>query len=242
MAAALIADAGRATHGLCIVVPVLDEAPRIGSLLARLQPMRERGVRIVVADGGSRDASAEIARAGADRVLVAPRGRASQMNAGAACCTAAIVLFLHADTVLPEDGDRHVLEAVARGARWGRFDVRIDDRRAVFRVVESMMNLRSRLTGVATGDQAIFVRRDLFESVGGYPAIALMEDVALAKALRRHGRCACLRARVVTSARRWNRHGVWRTIALMWWLRAAYFLGADPSRLAARYASDQGDR
>ncbi len=230
------------TGELSIVVPVLDEAPRLGPLLARLQPMRERGVRIVVVDGGSRDASAEIAQSRADRVLVAPRGRALQMNAGAASCASDIVLFLHADTHLPEDGDRRVLEAVARGARWGRFDVRIDDQRATFRVVESMMNVRSRLTGIATGDQAIFVRRDLFESVGGYPAIALMEDIALSRTLRRHDPPACLRSTVTTSARRWNRHGVLRTIGLMWWLRAAYFFGAEPARLAEHYASDARER
>ncbi|MFO1305715.1 MAG: TIGR04283 family arsenosugar biosynthesis glycosyltransferase [Burkholderiales bacterium] len=227
---------------MSIVVPVLDEGPGLGPRLARLQPMRDRGVAVLVVDGGSRDASAGIAKAHADRVLTAPRGRASQMNAGAAACTSDALLFLHADTALPDFADRMILDAIARGARWGRFDVRIDDQRLVFRVVERMMNLRSRLTGVATGDQALFVRRDLFESVGGYPDIALMEDVALSKTLRRHARPACLRAKVTTSARRWQRHGVLHTIALMWWLRAAYFCGADPARLASLYASDRRDR
>ena len=229
-------------RSLCIVIPVLDEAPRLGSLLARLQSMRERGVGVVVVDGGSRDASVAIARTHADLVVAAPRGRASQMNAGAAACTSEALLFLHADTALPQDADRRITDAIAHGARWGRFDVRIDDARAIFRVVESMMNLRSRLTGVATGDQAIFVRRDAFDSAGGFPSIALMEDVALSKTLRRHGRPACLRSKVSTSARRWDRHGIVRTIALMWWLRAAYFFGADPARLAALYAPNRRER
>lgn len=220
---------------LCIVVPVLDEASRLGPFLGKLQALRKRGVRLVIVDGGSSDASVEIARELADIVFQAPRGRASQMNAGAAACRSDALLFLHADTELPEDGDQLVLDALAHGAHWGRFDVRIDDPRATFRFVESLMNVRSRFSGIATGDQTLFVRRDHFESIGGFPEIALMEDIALSRALKRHGRPACLRARVVTSARRWNQYGIWRTIALMWWLRASYFLGVDPTRLALVY-------
>jgi rSAM/selenodomain-associated transferase 2 len=227
---------------LCIVVPVLDEASRLGAFLEQLQPLRRRGVRLVVVDGGSSDASAEIARPCADIVFQAPRGRASQMNAGAAACRSEALLFLHADTQLPADADRLALDALAQGAGWGRFDVRIDDTRAAFRVVEWLMNLRSRASSIATGDQAMFVRRELFEAVGGFPRIALMEDIALSKALKRHGRPACLRDRVVTSARRWDRDGIWRTVALMWWLRAAYFLGADPARLAPIYARGARER
>jgi rSAM/selenodomain-associated transferase 2 len=223
---------------LGIVAPVLDEAAALAPWLATLQPLRARGAQLVIVDGGSGDATLDIARARADLAFRAPRGRAAQMNAGAAACRAAgadVLLFLHADTRLPEDADALVLDAVARGAAWGRFDVRIDGPQALLRIVERAMNLRSRLTGIATGDQALFVRRDLFEAVGGFPAIPLMEDVALSRALKRHGRPACLRARVVTSARRWHRHGIWRTIFLMWRLRAAYCLGADPARLADRY-------
>lgn len=221
---------------LCIVVPVLDEAARLGAFLDRLQPLRHRGVRLVIVDGGSNDASVEIARPRADIVFQAPRGRAAQMNAGAAACRSEALVFLHADTALPDDAERWVIEALASGAGWGRFDVRIDDARLPFRLVEALMNLRSRLSGIATGDQALFVRRDLFEALGGFPEIALMEDIALSRALKRRGRPACLRARVVTSARRWDRYGIWRTIALMWWLRASYFFGADPTRLALLYA------
>jgi len=231
----------RGNPRLGIVVPVLDEAEALAPWLAALAPLRRRGAELVIVDGGSRDATFAIARAHADVALQAPRGRAAQMNAGAETCRADVLLFLHADTRLPENADALVLEAVARGSGWGRFDVRIDSGRALLRLVAHAMNLRSRLTGIATGDQALFVRRDLFAAVGGFPQIALMEDIAISRALARRGPPACLRTAVVTSARRWERRGVWRTILLMWRLRAAYFLGADPARLAMRYGYDRRD-
>ena len=220
---------------LCIVVPVLDEAHHLVSHLGELQRLRKRGARVVVVDGGSSDDSLAIAAGLADLAFVAPQGRARQMNAGAAACTADLLMFLHADTRLPHDADVLVRRAVQGQRHWGRFDVTIDSPRPVMRIVEGLMNLRSRWTGIATGDQAIFVRRDLFEQIGGFPDQPLMEDVALSTRLKRHGPPACLRERVTTSARRWERHGPWRTILLMWRLRAAYFLGADPSKLALRY-------
>ena len=149
--------------------------------------------------------------------------------------TDGILLFLHADTALPENADHCIRQALQSGAVWGRFDVRIGSPRPVFRLIETLMNLRSCWTGVATGDQAVFVRRSAFEAVGGFEDIALMEDIALSSALLRLSRPACLRQRVTTSARRWEKHGVWRTVLLMWRLRAAYFFGADPARLALRY-------
>ncbi len=220
---------------LRIVVPVLDEGPALAGRLAALQPLRARGAELVVVDGGSTDESWRIACLHADQVLLAPRGRAAQMQAGAAAATADTLLFLHADTVLPPGADSRIAQAIEAGALWGRFDVRIDSRLPLLRLVSAMVNLRSRHTGVATGDQAIFVRRALFEQVGGFADTALMEDVALSKTLRRHGPPACLRERVTTSARRWEQHGVLRTIVLMWALRARYVLGADPAALAARY-------
>lgn len=220
---------------LSIVMPVLDEAPHIVARLAALQALRGQGVELVVVDGGSADGTAQLAQPLADQVLAARRGRAAQMNAGAAASRGRLLLFLHADTALPENAVPAILGAVAAGAAWGRFDVRIDGRQALLRVVEAMMNWRSRRSGIATGDQAIFLRRELFATIGGYPDLALMEDIALCSALRRLARPACLRDTVLTSARRWERHGVLRTILLMWWLRAAFFLGADPARLARRY-------
>lgn len=221
---------------LSIIVPTLDEATGIAACLERLRPLRERGAEVVVADGGSADGTAAIAAPLADGVIAAPRGRASQMNAGAAASRGDTLLFLHADTRLPDDADRLVLEGLAASGRpWGRFDVAIEGRPAMLRVVAACMNARSRLTGIATGDQAIFVRRAAFDSAGGYPAIALMEDIALSKALKRIGPPLCLRSRALTSGRRWERHGTLATILLMWRLRLAYFLGADPARLAKRY-------
>ena len=220
---------------LCIIVPVLDEAPDLASRLAELQPFRSRGARVIVVDGGSADDSLAIAAGLVDLAFVAPQGRARQMNAGAAACSAELLLFLHADTRLPHDADTLVQGATSAGRQWGRFDVTIDSPRPLMRIVGAMINLRSRCTGIATGDQAMFVRHALFDRVGGFPDQPLMEDIALSKRLKRHGPPACLRERVTTSARRWERHGPWRTILLMWRLRAAYFFGADPAKLALRY-------
>jgi rSAM/selenodomain-associated transferase 2 len=220
---------------LCIVVPVLDEAETLAPRLRALQPFRQRGVRVVVVDGGSQDGTLAIAREHADLALTAPRGRAAQMNAGAAACPAEVLLFLHADTELPEHADALVRRATRSPQAWGRFDVRIDSPRWPLRMVSALMNHRSRWTGIATGDQALFVRHELFDRVGGFPDLPLMEDIAISRALKRHVRPVCLRERVTTSARRWESHGVWRTMLLMWRLRAAYFLGADPRQLAIRY-------
>jgi rSAM/selenodomain-associated transferase 2 len=221
---------------LSIVVPTLDEASQIASTLAALAPLRARGAEVLVVDGGSRDATREVAAPLCDRVLDAPRGRAAQMNAGARESGSAVLLFLHADTRLPEGAFDAIGRALADGRHaWGRFDVRIEGRSPLLAMVAFMMNLRSRLTGIATGDQAMFVRREAFERAGGFPAIALMEDIALSKSLKRLSRPACLRERATTSGRRWERDGVLATIALMWRLRLAYALGADPQRLAHRY-------
>ena len=217
---------------LSIVVPSLNEATGIERCLRALAPLRGRGHEVIVADGGSDDGTPQLAAPLADRVVAARRGRALQMNAGAAAASADALLFLHADTILPADADRAVLAALASRA-WGRFDVSIDSRDARLAVVGFCMNWRSRLTGIATGDQAIFVRRAEFP---GFPAIALMEDVAFSKAMKRVSPPACLRARVRTSARRWERRGVLRTVLHMWRLRLQYWLGADPAELARRYS------
>lgn len=216
-------------------MPVLNEAGLLEAALEHLQPFRERGAELIVVDGGSRDGTAELAAPFASRVIRAARGRAIQMNAGAWAAAGKILLFLHADTRLPTDADRILSKAVSAGAVWGRFDVRLSGRQPLFRVVEALMNGRSRLTGIATGDQALFVSREVFERVGGFPEIPLMEDIAVSKALRRVARPACLRERVVASSRRWEEQGVLRTILLMWELRLRYFFGADPADLVRRY-------
>jgi len=217
-----------------IILPVLDEADGIADALAALAPLRRRGVEIVVADGGSSDATVALAGALADRVVVAPRGRGAQMNAGAAAASGAVLLFLHADTRLPDGADRLVGEGLMRSGRaWGRFDLRIAGSHPLLPLVAAMANRRSRTTGIATGDQAMFMTRAAFAA--GYPDIPLMEDIAMSKRLRRLGPPLCLAGPVVTSARRWESHGVVRTILLMWWLRFAFALGADPTRLARHY-------
>lgn len=228
---------------LSIVMPVLDEGEAIVPALTRLAPFRRRSAEVIVADGGSRDRTAELARLLADRIVTAPRGRASQMNAGAAQASGDVLLFLHADTVLPADADRLVPDGLRRsGNVWGRFDIRIDGANPWLPVVAAAMNARSRVTGIATGDQAIFVAKSAFVACGGYPDIALMEDIALSRRLKRLGRPLCLRERVVTSGRRWDEHGLVATVLLMWRLRLAYFLGADPAVLARRYGYVPPDR
>ena len=220
---------------LTIIMPALDEAAEIEATLAALAPYRARGVEVILADGGSSDRTLELARPLADRVIVAPRGRAAQMNAGAAAANGDVLLFLHADTRLPDNADRLVLDGLASSGRnWGRFDVRFDGG-GLLTFVARMMNWRSRLTGIATGDQALFVVRAAFECVGGFPAIALMEDVVLSAKLKHISKPLALHARVTTSARRWRKHGTLRTVLLMWRLRLAFFLGADPEKLVKIY-------
>jgi len=220
---------------LSIVMPVLNEAAALPERLAALQVLRACGAELIVVDGGSHDGTPVLAAPLADRVLQAPRGRASQLNAGADAARGEVLLFLHADTRLPQGADALVAHAIAHGARWGRFDVRIEGRHPLLGVVAALMNARSRLSGVATGDQAMFVRRRLFHSLGGFAPLPLMEDIELSARLRRVAAPACLRERVVTSGRRWDTHGFWQTVLLMWRLRAAFALGADAHALATRY-------
>jgi rSAM/selenodomain-associated transferase 2 len=221
---------------LSIVVPALNEATGIAAQLAALQPLRRRGVEVILADGGSGDATVALAAPHVDAVVTAARGRARQMNAGAAQARGDVLLFLHADTRLPDAADTLAARVLAKGApAWGRFDVAIAGRHPLLPVVAWCMNLRSRLSGIATGDQALFARRDVFAAVGGFPDIALMEDIALSRRLKRQGRPLCLRERVVTSGRRWESRGVVRVVVLMWRLRLAFFLGRDPARLAQAY-------
>jgi len=221
---------------LSIIVPVLDEGEGIATALDALADLRALGTEVIVVDGGSRDATIQRARLRADRVMSAPRGRARQMNAGAAKASGDVLLFLHADTRLPSAAEMLVLDGLERtGSVWGRFDVTIDGRSLLLIPVAWMMNLRSWASGIATGDQAMFVRRDAFQLVGGFPEIALMEDIALSKKLKRLSRPLCLHQRAVTSGRRWDTHGVLATIWLMWRLRFAYFCGADPNELAQQY-------
>lgn len=221
---------------LSIVIPVLNEAQALPKLLGHLQPLAHQGVELVVADGGSEDDSARIAEDLGCRVVQAPLGRAVQMNAGAAAAAGDVLLFLHADTLLPDTALPRIQHALASpGTAWGRFDVQIVGTHPMLKVIAFCMNRRSRLTGVATGDQAIFVRRGLFEQIGGFPEQPLMEDIALSQRLLAYSRPACLRPPIATSGRRWETRGVWATMFLMWRLRLAYWRGASPEALARSY-------
>ena len=227
---------------LSIIIPVWNEAVNLTDLLpalARTCPEAE----VIAVDGGSTDGTLEVVRRHRHvRLLMAERGRASQMNAGAALATGHILLFLHADTRLPAAAQRAVLDALrGRDIVGGRFDVSFDNPGPVFRMIATMMNVRSRLSGIFTGDQAIFVRRATYEALGGYPNIPLMEDIELSRRLKRCGRLACLRLRVATSARKWEQEGPFRTMVLMWVLRLLYAAGVDPARLRRWYYGGHPD-
>ena len=226
---------------LAIIVPVFNEGAALAVRLQALQTLRARGAQVVVVDGGDgsnpeqigllADKNLEQIGPLADLVLQAPLGRAAQMNAGVwALCQIApqitpqpdALLFLHADTQLPPDADGLIAAALQHHA-WGRFDVHIQGQSAWLPLVAALMNLRSRLSGMATGDQALFVRRRVFEKLGGFAPLPLMEDLEICQRLQGVSAPACLKERVTTSGRRWDEHGAWRVIALMWRLRAAWY-------------------
>lgn len=221
---------------ISIIIPVLNEAEALRLHLPLLQHVRLAGHELIVIDGGSTDGEMKLIEPLVDTLVESSPGRARQMNAGARVARGEVLLFLHIDTVLPADGLDQIQSAMRKlSIMWGRFDVRLSGQRPVFRLIEFMINLRSRVSGVATGDQGIFVRASVFRRLGGFPDLPLMEDVALSKSLRRIVSPVCLRTRVTTSSRRWEKHGVMRTVLLMWWLRMLYFLGVSPARLHEMY-------
>ena len=219
---------------LSIIIPCLNEAGIVRERLEALQGLRRSGHELILADGGSDDGTRELAAPLVDRLVDSTPGRARQMNAGARAADGGILLFLHLDSRLPPDAERGVIDALgAKG--WGRFDIRLSGRHILFRLIERLMNLRSCITAIATGDQGIFVGRELFSTLGGFPDIPLMEDIALSRLLKRHSRPHCLHTPLITSSRRWERHGILRTVLLMWYLRLAYFFGASPEYLVSLY-------
>lgn len=223
---------------LSVIVPVWMEAAGVTDTLRALQPIRERGHEVVVVDAGSTDRTVELARPLCDRVVVSEKGRALQMNAGAAAANGDLLLFLHADTRLPANSLEHLTSFIRSRRAWGRFDVRLSGERPLFRVIAWFMNQRSRLTGICTGDQAMFVRRDAFDALGGFQPMPLMEDVEFSRRLCLVSRPFCIKEPVVTDSRRWQTHGAWRTIFLMWQLRWRYWRGESPESLAQIYRSD----
>ena len=221
---------------IAVIIPTLHEEKTLPGTLARLQ--HPAFSEVLVVDGGSRDRTlADLALAHPlTRVMNAPTGRARQMNAGAAGAKSEILLFLHADTLLPPTAAEDIIGTMAdTRIAGGRFDTRLVPDRGLLWVVGRIMSWRSRLTGIATGDQAIFVRRNIFEAIGGFPDIPIMEDVAFSRRLKQAGQVAALRSCVMTSGRRWERHGAIRTILLMWWLRLLFHVGVSPDRLKRLY-------
>ncbi len=216
-------------------MPVLNEEETIASTLQHLQCYREQGHKIIVVDGGSHDDTVARTHGLVDQTLKSKCGRAFQMNTGAEHTDDEVLVFLHADTVLPGKGCEMITHVIENGGQWGRFDVRLSGKSWLFRVIEKMMNWRSCLTSIATGDQAIFVRKSLFWEVGGYPGIQLMEDVALSQKLRNHSKPVCLKSCVTTSSRKWESNGILRTVFLMWRLRVMYSLGVPANKLARQY-------
>ena len=220
---------------ISIIIPVLNEEINLPEVLNKLQPFRSKGHEVVIVDGGSSDNSLMLAQQGADLVIVSKAGRALQMNSGAAVATGDIFLFLHCDTMLPDKALKNIADNYQGEDYWGRFDVRLSGNKFVFRIIERLMNLRSRLTSIATGDQAIFIERKLFNLLGGFPEIALMEDIAICALLRKQSSPVCIKQKVMTSSRRWESNGVLATVLLMWKLRLLYFFGVSADKLSRKY-------
>ncbi len=221
---------------ITVIIPALNEAGTLPATLKSLEPLRRSGHEIIVVDGGSHDNTVSESGSCADKVLHSRAGRAQQMQTGALAGHGQILWFLHADTLVPENAAAAIIDALRDSKRtWGRFDIRFADTGLLLGLVARLANLRSRITGIATGDQGIFVTRDLFNRVHGFPPIALMEDIALSRALKAYSPPVCLHQQLTTSARRWKKHGIVRTIVLMWSLRFAYFLGISPDTLARYY-------
>jgi rSAM/selenodomain-associated transferase 2 len=218
-----------------IVIPTLNEEAEIEACLTRLQGLRKEGFEVIVVDGGSIDKTAQLLGGLCDQFISTRGGRAAQMNVGARKAMGEFIFFLHVDTQLPEKFPEVISSIKADRFCWGRFDVKLSGKHWPYRIIESMMNLRSRVTGIATGDQVMFVSQKLFREVDGFPEVALMEDVAMSQSLKNICSPLCLRQKVLTSSRRWEKHGILSTIVKMWWLRFSYYIGVDPVRLARQY-------
>ena len=219
---------------ISIIIPVLNEEDSIKELLLQLQPYRKQGHEVIVADGGSDDKTISISTTLADKVIQSQPGRALQMNKGADNSGNEILWFLHADTIIPENAIEEIQNALNK-SDWGRFNIKLSGSHILFRIVETMMNIRSCVFAIATGDQGIFVKRTIFKQVNEYSNIPLMEDVELCKKLKKVSKPVCLKETLITSSRRWEKNGISTTILLMWKLRFLYWLGVSPEYLAKQY-------
>lgn len=221
---------------ISIIIPALNESKSIDSTLVCLEPLCQQGHEVIVVDGGSQDETVELAKSRVDKVIQTAPGRAHQMNVGASQATGDILWFIHADTQVSENATQQILRVLDnKYNHWGRFDIRLSGKHILLRVVERLMNFRSCITGIATGDQGIFVRRDTFAAIGGFMPIPLMEDIDISRRLKKWAHPCCIHDKIITSSRRWEENGVLRTIMLMWRLRLAYALGVSPEKLAHDY-------
>jgi len=220
---------------ISIIIPVLNEEISLSRLAEHLQFIRQQGHEIIIVDGGSVDNTLSIAYSLTDTVIISKPGRALQMNSGAAVASGDVLLFLHADTFLPDDSVQIISDLSLSENYWGRFDVRLSSGKFVFRLIERLMNFRSCLTSIVTGDQAMFVEKNLFDRVGGFAEIALMEDIEISQRLKKIVKPICIKQKVITSSRRWESNGVVATVLLMWKLRLYYFFGASPEKLKQLY-------
>jgi len=224
------------TMSISIIIPTLNEEIAIESLLQQLQPYRQQGHEVVVVDGGSKDKTIAMAESLADKVIQSEAGRTTQMNAGAEKGSGDVFWFLHADSIIYENAINNIQFYLnEKNKDWGRFNVKLSGSHFMFRIIERMMNLRSCISGIATGDQGIFVKRTIFEQVGGYPAQPLMEDIELSKKLKKISPSVCVKNVIITSSRRWEQKGILRTVLLMWRLRFLYWLGVSADKLAGQY-------
>lgn len=217
-----------------IIIPVLNEEKTIVKLLQQLQEIRQQGHEVIVVDGGSCDKTISVVKNFSDKVIQSNAGRALQMNSGASVAAHDALWFLHADTLIPDTAMKNI-QQVLNESDWGRFDVRLSGSNLLFRIIERLINIRSCLTGIATGDQAIIVKKDIFDELGGYPAIPLMEDVELSHKLRKISKPICIKNPLITSSRRWEKNGILSTVLLMWRLRFLYWFGVSAEKLASQY-------
>ncbi|VAW93181.1 Glycosyl transferase, family 2 [hydrothermal vent metagenome] len=220
---------------ISIIIPVINEATSIINFLKPLQYYRNKGHELILVDGGSHDDTLKLSQNYVDQTFSSKLGRAAQMNFGAKHANNTILLFLHSDTYLPNSADTIIINALTKNKIWGRFNVELSNNRFIFRTIAWLMNLRSKITKLATGDQAIFINKKIFNNIKGYPDIPLMEDIALCKNLRKKYSCVCLSNKIITSSRRWEKNGIYHTIILMWRIRALYYFGVSPKRLAELY-------
>ncbi len=221
---------------ISVIIPTFNESKNITATLKQLQALRKNGHKVLLADGGSTDNTIALAAPFVDEIIISEKGRATQMNSAAVKTQSDVLWFLHADTLVPENSDTIICRHLENTRKvWGRFNIQLSGQNFLFRVIENMINLRSKLTGIATGDQGIFIQQDIFKKLNGFSEIPLMEDIEITKRLKKISSPVCITHKLTTSSRRWGKHGILKTVFLMWQLRLAYYIGASANKLARKY-------